>query len=188
VPWVQIPSIILLDEFCRSTVEVSNGLFSLMEGKGKLLLPAREDGHIVHRNKDCWLLATDNVKGTGDSGVGMVGTDQMDGAALDRFTETIEMDYLPADKAVTLLLRIIPTYPEHMAKMLASFGYRVQTAYKQGRLPISFSQRSMYAIALKSCVTHNLHTAVKSVFLNRFDSDDKTFVAQLYKDVSGEDL
>jgi MoxR-like ATPase len=187
VKWIQMPSIVLADEFARANVEITNGLMSLMESNGKLIIEDRDEP-IIMRHADCWLVASDNVKGTGDSGVGMVGTDQLDGAVLDRFTETIEMDYLSVEKATALLCAKLPTYPEILARRISTFGNRIQNAYKQGRLPVSFSQRSAYAIARKSCVTHNVNQAVKSVFLNRFDADDKTFVAQVYKDVTGEDL
>lgn len=187
VKWVQMPSIILADEFARANVEITNGLMSLMEKDGKLIIENRHDP-IIHRGKDCWILASDNVKGTGDSGVGMIGTDQLDGAVLDRFTCTIEVDYLPPEKSAALLMRTIEGYPPKMARLLSMFGKRIQDAYKEGRLPISFSQRSMYAIALKSCVTHDLNGSVRSVFLNRFDSDDKTFVAQVWQDITGDEL
>jgi hypothetical protein len=85
-------------------------------------------------------------------------------------------------------MRVIEGYPPKLARLLSMFGKRIQDAYKEGRLPISFSQRSMYAIALKSCVTHDLNGAVRSVFLNRFDSDDKTFVAQVWQDITGDEL
>lgn len=188
IKWVGIPAIIVADEFCRSTPDINNGFMPLLERNGKLLIENRALGGVIHRHPDCWVIATDNVKGTGDTGVGMVGTDQVDGAVLDRFEETIELGYLSADNSVKLLCNKIVGFPKAHAEVLAKFAKRVQTAYMDGRLPLSFSHRSMFAIARKSCVSKDLDGAVKVVFLQKFDADDKTFVAQMWKDTTGRDL
>lgn len=185
--WVQIPSIILLDEFARASMEISNGAMSLMEKDGKLLLEDRPDP-IVKRHANCWIVASDNVKGTGDVGVGMVGTDQVDGAILDRFTTTIEVGYLSVEDSADLLCRQIVGFPVKAALQLAKFGQRVQKAYIDGKLPISWSHRSMYAVGLQACVMQDLQEAVRIGFFNRFDGDDKATVSSIWRDVAGKEM
>ena len=182
--WVQHPSLILLDEFCRSSQEITNGMMSLMERNGKLLIENR--GAPITRHLGCWLLAADNVKGLGDD-ARMVGTEAVDGAVLDRFDVTVEVDYLSVDKQTALLEQWLPGLPE--ADKLAKFAKLIQDSYKRGQLPLSLSPRGLRAIATIACMRQGYEPAVRSVLLQRFAEEaDKQAICDHFRTAFGRPL
>lgn len=159
---VQHPTIVLLDEFCRANQEITNGCMSLMERGGKLIVENRADP-VIKRHDGCWIMASDNVKGLGDASDRMVGTELMDGAILDRFDVTIEVDYLPVAAMTRLIKAWVPGIPD--ADKLAKFVSLVQGSYKTGNLPLSLSPRGARAIAEYATIHRAYAPAVRKVFM-----------------------
>lgn len=186
VKTIQHPTLNLLDEFCRSNMEIQSGCMSLMERNGKLIVENRSEP-VVPRNEHAWVVASDNVKGLGDASDRMVGTELVDGAILDRFDITIEVDYLPEAKLIQLIEQWVPGIPD--AKKLAQFAGLVQDAYKKGKLPLSLSPRGVRAIAEYACVYRDYRTAVRDVFFCKLAEDsDKACVNECFRTVFSTNL
>lgn len=186
VKWVQHPSLILLDEFARANSEIQNGLMSVMERGGKLLVENRPEGSVVPRNAGCWLIASDNVKGLGDD-ARMVGTELVDGAILDRFDTTLEVDYLSIEQTEKLLLQWVPGLPD--ADKLAKLGAAIQARYKKGTLPLSVSPRALRSIATKACVLRNYAPAYLETYVAKLAEEaDIAAAKECYRDVFGVSL
>lgn len=168
IPWIAHPCIVILDELCRANAEITNGLMSLMERDGCLIVENRLGSPVIKRNAACWLLAADNVKGLGDQADRMVGTDLMDGAILDRFEVTLEVDYLPEKEQEKLLSIWYPGFPEGEARKIVQFGVQVQNAYKKGLLPLSFSPRALKEVGRYACIHKDPILAVNKVVVSKY--------------------
>ncbi len=188
IPWVQHPCIILADEFCRTNVEISNGLMSLMERNGCLIVENRATP-VIARHEHCWILASDNVKGLGDRAAQMIGTDVMDGAILDRFEITLEVDYLPADAQMKLVESWFPGFPAEYAEKLVKFGSLIQESYKKDILPLSFSPRTLKECARYSCLHNNCKDAVRKVVMSKYaEESDISAIKEMYRTAFADTL
>lgn len=183
---VQHPTLVLLDEFARANTEIQSGCMSLMERGGKLIVENRTDP-VVPKNAGCWVFASDNVKGLGDASDRMVGTELVDGAVLDRFDVTIEVDYLAQDALVKLINQWVPGIPN--AHKLAQFAGLVQQSYKKGNLPLSLSPRGIRAIAEYACIYRDYGEAIKLVYACKLAEEaDIACVGEHYRTVFGKPL
>jgi cobaltochelatase CobS len=183
---VQHPTLVLLDEFARANMEIQSGCMSLMERGGKLIVENRPDP-VVPKNPGCWVFASDNVKGLGDASDRMVGTELVDGAVLDRFDITIEVDYLDQRRLAKLIDQWVPGIPDSMK--LAQFATLVQDAYKRGNLPLSLSPRGVRAIAEYACIYRDYAPAVRDVYLCKLaDEADKSCVSECFRTVFARSL
>lgn len=187
--WIEHPCVVILDEFSRANTEITNGMMSLMERDGVLVVENRTHSPVIKRHKHCWLLAADNVKGLGDQADRMIGTDIVDGAVLDRFEVTLEVDYLPAEAQVKLLTTWYPGFPLEQAKKIVSFGTQVQAAYKKGLLPLSFSPRALKEIGRYACIHESAAMAIKKVVVSKYaEESDIEALKNMYRTAFGSNL
>ncbi len=188
IPWVSVPCILLADEFSRANAEISNGLMSLMERDGSLIVENR-DTPVIKRHPHCWIIASDNVKGLGDGQGKFVGTDMVDNAVLDRFEVTLEVDYLPEKDQLALIAGWFPGFPENEAKKLVKFGMLIQAGYKKDTLPISFSPRALKECARYACIQQSTALAVKKVVIAKYaEESDIQAVKEMYRTAFGKTL
>lgn len=188
VGWVGHPCIILADEFARANAEISNGLMSLMERNGSLIVENR-DTPVIKRHEHCWILASDNVKGLGDGAGKFVGTDMVDNAVLDRFEVTLEVDYLPEEKQLHLVNTWFPGFPENEAKKLVKFGMLIQQGYKKDHLPISFSPRALKECCRYAILHQSMAMAVLKVVVAKYAEEaDVNAVREMYRTAFGKML
>jgi MoxR-like ATPase len=187
--WVEHPCIVTLDEFSRANTEMTNGLMSLMERDGKLIVENRTHSPVIKRHKWCWLVAADNVKGLGDQADRMIGTDIVDGAVLDRFEITLEVDYLPEKVQESLLQTWYPGFPEAEGKKIVQFGKQMQDAYKKGLLPLSFSPRALKEVGRYACIHEDVAIAIQKVVVNKFaDEADIEALKNMFRTAFGKGL
>lgn len=186
--WVTHPCIILADEFARANAEITNGLMSLMERNGALIVENR-DPPVMARHEQCFIIASDNVKGLGDGLDRMVGTDMVDGAVLDRFEVTIEVDYLDEEQTVGLIQQWFPGFPDAEARKLAKFAGLVQEGYKKNQLPLSMSPRAVREVARYTCIHKSPKPAVRKVFLQKLAEEaDIEAVKNMFRTAYGMEL
>lgn len=185
--WIVHPTIILADEFSRANSEITNGMMSLMERGGCLIVENRETSPIIKRHEHCWIIASDNVKGLGDGmDRGMVGTDQVDGAVLDRFEITLEVDYLTEAQQLALVSQWFPGFPPTIAAKIVKFGMLIQQGYKKGELPLSFSPRSLKEVCRYAALHQNPAPAVRKVVLQKFAEEaDVGAIKEFYRTAFG---
>jgi hypothetical protein len=187
--WVEHPCIVALDEFSRANTEMTNGLMSLMERDGVLIVENRTHSPVIKRHKWCWLFAADNVKGLGDQADRMIGTDIVDGAVLDRFETTLEIDYLPEATQIKLLETWYPGFPKEEARMIVQFGKQMQDGYKKGLLPLSFSPRALKEVGRYACIHEEVNIAIKKVVVNKFaDEADIEALKNMFRTAFGRSL
>lgn len=188
VGWVEHPCIILADEFARANAEITNGLMSLMERNGTLIIENRSPS-IIRRHHHCWIVASDNVKGLGDGLDRMVGTDMLDNAVLDRFEVTLEVDYLPAKDQEALIHQWFADFPTSEATKIVKFGLLVQEGFKKGTLPVSFSPRSLKEVARYAILHQDTGMAIRKVMLNKVaEESDVAALKEMYRTAFGKQL
>lgn len=188
IPWIEHPCIILADEFARANAEISNGLMSLMERNGCLIVENRASP-VIKRHEHCWIVASDNVKGLGDGAGKFVGTDMVDNAVLDRMEVTLEVDYLPESEQIALINQWFPGFPEKEAQKLVKFGSLIQQGYKKDTLPLSFSPRALKETARYACLHQNMAQAVRKVVLAKFaEESDVQAIKEMYRTAFGKAL
>lgn len=188
VGWVEHPCIILADEFARANAEITNGLMSLMERNGCLIIENRHPS-LIRRHEHCWIVASDNVKGLGDGLDRMVGTDMLDNAVLDRFEITLEVDYLPEQDQVALIHQWFADFPKAEATKIVKFALLVQEGFKKGVLPVSFSPRSLREVARYSILHKDCGIALRKVMMNKVaEESDVAALKEMYRTAFGKSM
>ncbi len=129
-------AVIVLDELNRATSSVLNGIFSLTDHRRRAWIEERQRAVTVGPNTI--FIATTNI------GSRFVGASPIDEALRNRFARVIEVDYLPADKEATLLMRRTPNLTPTQAEALAEIG--ASTRNRSSKLD-PFSTREMLAAA-----------------------------------------
>jgi len=151
----------------------------LNEG-GTLVL---RDGTEVVPHEKWRAVATDNARGLGD------GLDKFDGdiadiSTLDRFGLMIQVDYLPADQQVELLMSWYPEMDSTMAQEIVQFGGKVITGYKAGAFPLPWTPRRMQKAGKLALRYRNPVEGLKAAYYNFLAEDDERQAAnQVLKDI-----
>jgi len=129
---------IMLDEVTRDrTGDLANILMPVLDGQRYLALDESEDADTVEINDGAFFFATANI---GREYLGA--SHDLDRAWKDRFTGGIyELEYLPANKELELLMIRSPTLDEKDGAHITDFASRVRALYKAEELNTSVSTR-----------------------------------------------
>ena len=129
---------IMLDEVTRDrTGDLANILMPVLDGQRYLALDESEDADTVEIDDGAFFFATANI---GREYLGA--SHDLDRAWKDRFTGGIyELEYLPANKELELLMIRSPTLNEKDGAHITDFASRVRALYKAEELNTSVSTR-----------------------------------------------
>jgi MoxR-like ATPase len=129
---------IMLDEVTRDrTGDLANILMPVLDGQRYLALDESEDADTVEIDDGAFFFATANI---GREYLGA--SHDLDRAWKDRFTGGIyELEYLPANKELELLMIRSPTLDEKDGAHITDFASRVRALYKAEELNTSVSTR-----------------------------------------------
>lgn len=129
------PGVILLDELSRAPVTTNNILFPCLDSRRVLPveIAGGEDMRTIKVHRECCFIATANV------GAEYTGTMSMDRALVNRFFP-LELDYMPRDKEVEVLVRRCRVSASN-AKHIVSVANNVRSLFKKQELSCSISTR-----------------------------------------------
>ena len=133
---------ILLDEITRDrTGDLQNLLMPVLDGQAYLALDESDDADMVPVANNVFFYATANV------GREYLGANaSIDRAWMDRFTSGMfELDYLPLDKEIELLLHRTPGLIENDARKICEFAQKIRQLYAAEELSSAVSTRMTLA-------------------------------------------
>ena len=133
---------ILLDEITRDrTGDLQNLLMPVLDGQAYLALDESDDADMVPVADNVFFYATANV------GREYLGANaSIDRAWMDRFTSGMfELDYLPLNKEIELLLHRTPGLIENDAKKICEFAQKIRQLYAAEELSSAVSTRMTLA-------------------------------------------
>ena len=133
---------ILLDEITRDrTGDLQNLLMPVLDGQAYLALDESDDADMVPVADNVFFYATANV------GREYLGANaSIDRAWMDRFTSGMfELDYLPLDKEIELLLHRTPGLIENDARKICEFAQKIRQLYAAEELSSAVSTRMTLA-------------------------------------------
>ena len=139
-----------------------------LDENGTLQLP---DGQEKVPHAEWRAVATDNTRGLGD-GLDKFDGDVADISTTDRFGQMHEVDYLPREQQVELIMKWYPELTEPMAADIVVFGERVVTGYKAGVFPLPWTPRRMKKTGRLTLAYRNPVKALKTCYYN-FLAEDK---------------
>jgi MoxR-like ATPase len=164
--------LICFDEIFKIPAYIQMTMQNLYEKDGVLVIddmPGTKKDKTIIPHEDCRIVATDNVKGTGDNFDKFAATQLQDTSSLDRFTMTKTVDYLPEKAEVDMLKSKYPTVPTQSIKDIVKVAGLVRKAYADSKLSVTLSggrgldtmcqvmlQDISTAFAIKLCFTEKL--------------------------------
>jgi len=141
---IQNNSFIMLDEVTRDrTGDLANILMPVLDGQKYLALDESEDADSVSVNKNAFFYATANI---GREYLGA--SHDLDRAWKDRFTGGIyELEYLPKQKEMELIMIRNPQLKEFDADKIVDFAKRIRDLHSSDELATAVSTRMCLAVS-----------------------------------------
>ena len=141
---IQNNSFIMLDEVTRDrTGDLANILMPVLDGQKYLALDESEDADSVSVNKNAFFYATANI---GREYLGA--SHDLDRAWKDRFTGGIyELEYLPKQKEMELIMIRNPQLKEYDADKIVDFAKRIRDLHSSDELSTAVSTRMCLAVS-----------------------------------------
>ena len=157
------PGVVLLDELSRAPVTTNNILFPCLDSRRSLPVEIAGGGDLrsIEVHSECCFVATANV------GSEYTGTMSMDRALVGRFFP-LELDYMPADKEVNVLVKrcsILKSAAQH----IVSVANNIRNIYKKQELSSSLSTRETIMAAELVADGWSVLRAMELVYLPLFE-------------------
>jgi len=179
---------IMLDEVTRDrTGDLGNILMPVLDGQKYLALDESDSADTVNIDKGAFFFATANI---GREYLGA--SHDLDRAWKDRFTGGIyELEYLPANKELELLMIRTPTLDENDGAHITDFARRIRELYKAEELNTAVSTRMCLTTAELVVDGMSLVDALKHVCLPFYpvvagDDTERVRVIQVIQSMGDE--
>ena len=164
------------DEWTFCPPEVVISMQYLLERNGKLLLPDKPgtaEEKFIKPAPGVRLLFADNTKGNGDTTGKYVGTQPQNSATLDRIGTFIQVDFLPKNDEIDMLLAVYPALTKRLATAMVGVAGLCRTACNQGNLSIPLSARVLFSWVEHSLNLMDYQEGLNVAYLNRFDNESE---------------
>lgn len=184
-------AVLLIDEYDLGDPERIMCLQSIMEGSGYFI---KQTGEYIQPAPGFTIIATANTKGQGSETGEYIGTQILNEAFLERFANTFDHTYPPADVEKSILTRALksflsvdklPKLEENFVPCLIKWAEQIRKLYAEQSQPNSMSTRRLVQI----CKTYSIfRDKLKSVELccNRFDANTRKSFIDFYTKVDGD--
>jgi MoxR-like ATPase len=179
-------AVCLVDEWELMPAEIAMGMQNLLEDGGYLYLkekPGTSDDRTVNPHADFRLVFAGNTTGQGDMTGAFTGVGIQNTATIDRFTNTIRLDYLSQAHEVKIITSKT-NVADNVAKNMVRFAGLVRNAYDSGKLGLTVSPRTLINWA-KKCQRYELSYALNVCYLCKLSADDSKSVLEMYNKVFG---
>ena len=183
---VKYGAVCLVDEWELMPAEIAMGMQNILEDGGFLYLKEKpgtsaDRTYVPHANFR--LVFAGNTVGQGDvtgafNGVGVQNT-----ATIDRFTNTLRIDYLSPEHEVAVITGKSDVAKKTATNMVKLAGL-IRSAYQQGKLGLTMSPRTLINWGRKQ-QRYSVKDAFMVSFATKLTDDDKVSVNELYVKVFG---
>lgn len=142
---LQVPGIMLLDEFDCGDPEIMPVLQPVLEGKGLRVL--EDGGRLVKQNPWCRIVITANTNGQGSANGAYLNVNEQSAATRNRIASWMEMPYLPESQEVQVVQERLPGIDVEFAKKLVQFASKARDAYRNAESTAIVSTRQVMEMA-----------------------------------------
>lgn len=178
-------AVLLADEIDLANPAKIMCLQSILEGKGYFI---KKTGEYIKPAKGFTILATANTKGRGSEDGKFIGTNIMNEAFLERFTNTYEQEYPSASIEKKILLKLFASLninDDEFAAKLTDWADVIRKTYADGGVDEIISTRRLTHIANTYAIFGDRMDSIQKC-INRFDDDTKEAFADLYTKIDSD--
>jgi MoxR-like ATPase len=179
-------AVCLVDEWELMPAEIAMGMQNLLEDDGYLYLkekPGTSEDRTTIPAKGFTLVFAGNSVGQGDTTGAFNGVGVQNTATIDRFTNTVKLDYLSAAHEVAIITGKTNVSKDVATKMV-KLAHLVRAAYTSGKLGLTMSPRTLINWGRKM-ERYTPAMALGVAFLDKMLEDDKVSVNELFVKVFG---
>jgi len=192
LPWALQHNVALVfDEYDAGRPDVMFVIQRVLEVQGKLTL--LEQNRVIHPHPAFRLFATANTVGLGDTSGLYHGTQQINQGQMDRWSIVVNLNYLPHDEEVNIVLAKVKSYAEtehgrETVSRMVRVADMTRNAFIQGDLSTVMSPRTVIAWAQNAEIFGDIGFAFQVSFLNKCDELERPIVAEFYQRCFGTEL
>lgn len=183
---VKYGAVCLVDEWELMPAEIAMGMQNILEDGGYLYLKEKpgtsaDRTYIPHANFR--LVFAGNTVGQGDTTGAFNGAGVQNTATIDRFTNTLRIDYLSPEHEIAVITGKADV-PKKTAASMVKLAGLVRSAYSQGKVGLTMSPRTLINWGRKM-QRYSVKDAFMVSFATKLTDDDKVSVNELYVKVFG---
>ncbi len=185
LPWALQHNVALVfDEYDAGRPDVMFVIQRVLEVQGKLTL--LEQNRVIHPHPAFRLFATANTIGLGDTSGLYHGTQQINQGQMDRWSIVVNLNYLPHDEEVNIVLAKVKSFAEteegrETVSRMVRVADLTRNAFIQGDLSTVMSPRTVITWAQNAEIFGDIGFAFKVSFLNKCDELERPIVAEFYQ-------
>jgi len=169
---------VLLEEVDMAQADILASVHRILETQSKFYVSNIGEQEIFPRHRDFFTIATANTIGTGEDTFMYSGTKPLNQAFMNRFSLTVLMDYLPADKEKKVIVAKTGIDPDLAEQLVASAGdVRQARTSATDRIASTVSTRDLleWADAILGLGLTPMEAAWFA-FLNRINEADRDII------------
>jgi cobaltochelatase CobS len=191
VPWsIQRPVALIFDEYDAGRPDVMFVIQRILERDGHFTL--LDQNRVIHPHPYFRLFATSNTVGLGNPSGMYQGTQVLNHAQIDRWNIVANLDYLPHDEEVAIVLARVPAKDnERGRKLIASMvavADLTRKGFATGDISTLMSPRTVITWAENCEIFRDPALAFRLSFLNKCDEAERRTVAEYYQRCFDEEL
>jgi cobaltochelatase CobS len=192
LPWAYQHNVALVfDEYDAGRPDVMFVIQRVLEASGRLTL--LDQSRVIRPHPAFRLFATANTIGLGDTSGLYHGTQQINQAQMDRWSIVTNLNYLPHDNEVEIILSKVKSFGktdegrDAVSKMVR-LADLTRNAFINGDLSTVMSPRTVIIWAENAEIFNDIGFAFQLTFLNKCDELERSLVAEFYQRCFGEEL
>ena len=181
---------LVFDEYDAGRPDVMFVIQRVLEVAGRLTL--LDQSRVIEPHPAFRLFATANTVGLGDTSGLYHGTQQINQGQMDRWSIVTQLNYLPHDHEVGIVLSKTPDWNDAEGRDKVNKMVRVadmtRAAFVNGDLSTVMSPRTVITWAENARIFGDVQFAFRLTFLNKCDELERSLVAEFYQRAFGEEL
>src|SRR5579884_1475515 len=191
LPWALQHNVALVfDEYDAGRPDVMFVIQRVLESSGRLTL--LDQSRVIKPHPAFRLFATANTVGLGDTSGLYHGTQQINQAQMDRWSIVTNLNYLPHDNEVEIVLAKARHYRTDAGRDIVNKMVRVadltRNAFMNGDISTVMSPRTVITWAENADIFKDVGFAFRLTFLNKCDELERPLVAEFYQRCFGQEL
>jgi len=192
LPWAYQHNVALVfDEYDAGRPDVMFVIQRVLESSGRLTL--LDQSRVIRPHPAFRLFATANTIGLGDTSGLYHGTQQINQAQMDRWSIVTNLNYLPHDNEVEIILSKVKSFGKtdegrDAVNKMVRLADLTRNAFINGDLSTVMSPRTVIIWAENAEIFNDIGFAFQLTFLNKCDELERSLVAEFYQRCFGEEL
>ena len=191
LPWsIQHPVALCFDEYDAGRPDVMFVIQRVLENEGRLTL--LDQNKIIRPHPAFRLFATANTVGLGDTTGLYHGTQQINQGQMDRWNIVVQLNYLPHDDEMNIMLAKFPELDTKEGKdnvdKMVRLADLTREGFINGDLSTLMSPRTVLSWIENFLIFKDRELSFQLSFMNRCDETERPIIAELYQRCFNVDL